>query len=129
MLASVEAGHTNLDQLKALETTLGISVPPVRMDSQAKYAALAAGQGELIFRLLSPAKPGYREKIWDQAAGSLIVEEAGGQVSDLRGVPLDFSAGRTLERNVGVLVSNRTLHAAALSALARVGADSPAGEG
>jgi 3'(2'), 5'-bisphosphate nucleotidase len=123
MLASVEAGHTNLDQLDALERTLGISAPPLRMDSQAKYAALANGQGELIFRLLSPKKPDYREKIWDQAAGSLIVEEAGGRVTDLSGRALDFSAGRTLARNRGVLVSNRLLHAPALEALASVGAD------
>ncbi len=125
LLASVEAGHTNLEQLRALENALGVSAPPVRMDSQAKYAALANGQGELIFRLLSPKKPDYREKIWDQAAGSLIVEEAGGQVSDLRGAELDFSAGKTLARNVGVLVSNQRLHAAALKALASVDADRP----
>ncbi len=126
LLASVEAGHTNLDQLHALEAALGVSAPPVRMDSQAKYAALANGQGELIFRLLSPAKPNYREKIWDQAAGSLIVEEAGGRVSDLQGNRLDFSAGRTLARNTGVLVSNGTLHSQALEALASIGADRPA---
>ena len=39
------------------------------MDSQAKYAVLAASGGDLLFRLLSPAKPDYRERIWDQAAG------------------------------------------------------------
>jgi 3'(2'), 5'-bisphosphate nucleotidase len=127
LLASVEAGHTNLEQLDRLERELGVSVPPVRMDSQAKYAALASGLGDLIFRLLSPQKPNYREKIWDQAAGSLIVEEAGGQVSDLRGEPLDFSAGRTLDHNLGVLVSNRRLHAQALQALAAVGTDRPSG--
>jgi 3'(2'), 5'-bisphosphate nucleotidase len=127
MLASVEAGHTNLDQLRQLQAELGLSRPPVRMDSQAKYAALASGQGDLIFRLLSPSKPDYREKIWDQAAGSLIVEEAGGQVSDLRGDSLDFSAGRMLDRNLGVLVSNGRLHARALEALAAVGADRPPG--
>jgi len=127
LLASVEPGHTNLDLLDSLEGALGVSAPPVRMDSQAKYAALANGQGELIFRLLSPSKPDYREKIWDQAAGSLIVEEAGGQVSDLRGDRLDFSAGRTLARNRGVLVSNGRLHDLALDALANVGADQPPG--
>lgn len=125
LLTSVEAGHTNLDQLQALLSELGISAAPMRMDSQAKYAALASSQGDLIFRLLSPAQPDYQEKIWDQAAGSLIVEEAGGQVSDLRGAALDFSAGRVLARNLGVLVSNRRLHGVALKALARVGADQP----
>ena len=55
------------------------------MDSQAKYAVLAAGGGDVNLRLLSPSRPDYREKIWDQAAGSIVVEEAGGRVSDLNG--------------------------------------------
>ena len=49
-----------------------------------------------LLRLLSPSRPDYREKIWDQAAGSIVVEEAGGRVTDLDGKPLDFSHGRTL---------------------------------
>ena len=49
---------------------------------------------ELLLRLLSSAKPDYREKIWDQA-GSIVVEEAGGKITDLHGKPLDFTAGRT----------------------------------
>jgi 3'(2'), 5'-bisphosphate nucleotidase len=90
------------------------------MDSQAKYAVLAAGAGDLLFRLLSPKQPDYREKIWDQAAGSLVVEAAGGRISDLDGQPLDFTAGRTLARNRGVLASNGYLHEAALQALRRI---------
>jgi len=35
-------------------------------------------------------KPDYREKIWDQAAGSLVLEEAGGRISDLDGPALEF---------------------------------------
>ncbi len=122
LLASVEAGHTNVEQLEQVRRGLGISRPPVRMDSQAKYAALAQGEGELIIRLLSASRPDYREKIWDQAAGALIVQEAGGRVTDLAGRPLDFSAGRTLARNRGVLVSNGHLHAHALEVLAAAGA-------
>ncbi len=121
LLRSFEAGHTNVDQVDELSRRLGITVEPVRMDSQAKYAILAAGAGELIVRLLSPAQPDYREKIWDQAAGSILVEEAGGQITDLDGTPLDFTSGRTLAHNRGVLASNRRLHAAALHALAAVG--------
>jgi 3'(2'), 5'-bisphosphate nucleotidase len=122
LLASVEPGHTNLEQLGRVEAVLGIDRTPVRMDSQAKYAALANGQGDLIIRLLSAGQPDYREKIWDQAAGALIVQEAGGRVTDLAGTPLDFSAGRTLARNRGVLVSNGRLHAVALQALSAAGA-------
>jgi 3'(2'), 5'-bisphosphate nucleotidase len=87
------------------------------MDSQAKYAVLATGRGEIYLRLLSPRQPDYREKIWDQAAGSLLVDEAGGTVSDLHGKALDFSAGRELVNNRGVLATNGALHPAALRAL------------
>jgi len=90
------------------------------MDSQAKYAVLAAGQGDLYFRLLSSGKSDYREKIWDQAAGSLIVEEAGGRVTDLDGKPLDFSKGRTLAANRGLVASNGHLHNAALAAIKKI---------
>jgi 3'(2'), 5'-bisphosphate nucleotidase len=68
-------------------------------------------------RLLSPKQPDYREKIWDQAAGSLLVEEAGGKVSDLNGKDLDFNAGRTLLNNRGILASNGHLHREALQAI------------
>jgi 3'(2'), 5'-bisphosphate nucleotidase len=123
ILRSFESGHTHEDKLAELVYMLGTNVYPVLMDSQAKYAVMAAGGGDLLFRLLSPDKPDYEEKIWDQAAGSLIVEEAGGRVSDLRGEALDFDHGRTLRENVGVLASNSRLHEVALEALRTVGAD------
>jgi Inositol monophosphatase family len=49
---------------------LGVKAPPVRIDSQAKYGALARGDGAIYLRF--PHK-GYREKIWDHAAGSIVV--------------------------------------------------------
>lgn len=122
LLRSFEAGHTNVAKVDGLAATLGTQAEPVRMDSQAKYAVLAAGGGELIVRLLSPSQPDYREKIWDQAAGSLVLEEAGGKISDLDGRALDFTTGRTLNRNRGVLASNGRLHELALDALKRLGA-------
>jgi 3'(2'), 5'-bisphosphate nucleotidase len=122
LLRSFESGHTNISQIDRLAEALGVQAEAVRMDSQAKYAVLAAGHGELYLRLLSPRQPDYREKIWDQAAGSILVEEAGGRVSDLDGKPLDFTAGRMLIRNRGVLASNRRLHEAALQGLRAIGA-------
>jgi myo-inositol-1(or 4)-monophosphatase len=38
-------------------------------------------------------------KAWDVAAGSLIVEEAGGRVANMDGTPLDLEAGRILATN------------------------------
>ncbi len=119
-LRSFEAGHTNVSQLDLIGQEMGVEAEPVRLDSQAKYAILAAGAGDLIFRLISPKMPDYKEKIWDQAAGSLVAEEAGGMITDLDGKPLDFTQGRTLAKNRGVLASNTLLHEAALKAIKAV---------
>ncbi len=121
-LRSFESGHTNVSQIDVFGETLGIAAEPVRMDSQAKYAVLAAGQGEIYLRLLSPKQPDYREKIWDQAAGVIVIEEAGGKVTDLDGQPLDFTQGRTLANNRGVCGTNGLLHAQVLAALKAIGA-------
>jgi 3'(2'), 5'-bisphosphate nucleotidase len=123
VLRSYAAEHTDTTKIDQLVATLSIEQPPVLMDSAAKYAILASGGGDLLFRLLSPHRPDYVENIWDQAAGSILVEEAGGRVTDLAGVDLDFSVGRHLSNNCGVLASNGLLHEAALEALRRVGAD------
>jgi 3'(2'), 5'-bisphosphate nucleotidase len=128
LLRSFEADHTDIAKLDEIAALLGVQAPPVRMDSQAKSVLLAAGEGELIVRLLSPRHPDYAEKIWDQAAGALLVEEAGGRVTDLTGARLDFSAGRTLDRNLGVVASNGVLHDAALDAIHRSGADRRPGD-
>lgn len=120
LLRSFEAGHTDPAQLTDLIKLMGIQAEPVRMDSQAKYALMADGEGDLLFRLVPHTAPGYREYIWDQAAGSLIVEEAGGTVTDLNGRRLDFSQSPRLVNNLGVLASNGVLHPAALEALEQV---------
>jgi 3'(2'), 5'-bisphosphate nucleotidase len=122
ILRSVEKSHTNLDEIGQLAARLGTTAPPVAMDSQAKYAVLAAGQGDVLLRLLSPSRPDYREKIWDHAAGSIVVEEAGGRITDLDGRPLEFSHDCTLSKNRGILATNGTLHEAVLSALTSLGA-------
>lgn len=117
-LRSVEAAHTNLDEIGQLAAALGVTAPSVGLDSQAKYAVLAGGHGDVLLRLLSPKKPDYKEMIWDQAAGSLVVEEAGGRVTDLQGRPLDFSQGTTLAANRGVCVTNGLLHDELLAGIA-----------
>ncbi len=120
LLRSFESGHTNVDQIGLFAGAMGAQAQPVLMDSQAKYAVLAAGAGDVMLRLLSASQPDYKEKIWDHAAGSLILQEAGGRISDLEGRPLDFTTGRMLVHNRGVLASNGMLHAPALAALAQI---------
>ncbi len=105
---SVESGHSAHGDAAAIAARLGIVAPPLRMDSQAKYAVVARGQADLYLRL--PTRADYREKIWDHAAGTLIVSEAGGIVTDVTGRPLEFNHGRELSSNQGVIVTNGPLH-------------------
>ena len=97
---------------------LNITAPPYRIDSQCKYAAVARGDAAIYLRL--PTKPGYVEKIWDHAAGVCVIEEAGGKVTDVHGKDLDFSRGRRLENNTGVVVSNGQFHEDVVRAVQRV---------
>lgn len=117
LLRSFESGHTDADKINHLATSVGITREPIRMDSQAKYALLAGGKGEIILRLLSPKRPDYEEKIWDQAAGAIILEEAGGKITDLAGKPLDFAQGRTLKNNRGIIATNGKIHQQIIDAL------------
>jgi len=94
---------------------LGITAEPRRLDSQAKYAIVARGEAQIYLRI--PTKKGYEEKIWDHAAGCLCVQEAGGRVSDLDGRDLDFSQGRTLKANRGVVATNGKIHDQVLAAV------------
>ncbi len=88
------------------------------MDSQVKYLALAGGLGGVVVRL--PRKGGRQsENSWDHAAGTLLAEEAGAIVSDVRGNPLDFGVGARLERNLGVVASLPSLHAKTVRAVQR----------
>lgn len=114
---SVESGHGNQSLQGAIAQAVGMTQDSIRMDSQAKYGAVAAGEAALYLRLPSPKTPDYREKIWDHAAGVLVVEEAGGRVTDMHGQPLDFSLGAKLVNNQGVVASNGLIHDAVLAAL------------
>jgi 3'(2'), 5'-bisphosphate nucleotidase len=115
MCESVEAAHTAQGESAEVAKELGIMARPVRIDSQAKYAVLALGGAELYLRI--PTNPRRREKIWDHAAGSIVVTEAGGAVTDLDGVGLDFGRGRTLSLNRGIVASNGRVHEKVLHAL------------
>jgi 3'(2'), 5'-bisphosphate nucleotidase len=71
-LESVEKAHAALDTNALVATRLGVRAAPVRMDSQAKYAALVRGDGGGgVYLRLPVAGPntegGYQEKIWVRA--------------------------------------------------------------
>ncbi|KAI1402787.1 hypothetical protein F4819DRAFT_453371 [Hypoxylon fuscum] len=112
---SVEAGHSSHGDQADIAKLLGITNPSVRMDSQAKYASIARGAGDIYLRL--PVKATYQEKIWDHAAGDLIVREAGGAVTDIHGKRLNFGIGRTLADNKGVVAAPVAAHPQVLKAV------------
>jgi len=120
-LRSYEDSHTNAEQIDRLMQALGNTAEPVRLDSQAKFVILAGGRGDLLLRMLSPKQPDYREKIWDIAAGAILIEEAGGAITDLDGRPLDYTAGRKLLHNRGIAASNGRVHQAVVAAIRQLG--------
>lgn len=105
---SVEAAHSSHGDHAKISEMLGMTRPPFRMDSQCKYAAVARGDASIYLRL--PSRKDYQECIWDHAAGSIIVEEAGGRVTDCDGKNLDFTAGRRLVNNRGIIATNGRIH-------------------
>jgi 3'(2'), 5'-bisphosphate nucleotidase len=118
---SVESGHGDHARQDAIAKAVGITASSLRMDSQAKYGAVASGRAALYLRLPSPKTPNYREKIWDHAAGMIVVEEAGGRVTDMYGKALNFSLSSKLVDNQGVIVSSGGIHDTVLAALSSGG--------
>ncbi len=120
LLRSCDETHMNVEKTENLLKNLNMTKPPIEMSSLAKHAMLAAGGADFFLRLLPSKNPGYREKIWDQAPGLVIIEEAGGLLTDSEGKPLDFTHGRTLAQNRGLLGANPHLHPQILSALKQI---------
>lgn len=122
LLCSVDSNHTNFAAVQDFSDAVWITSSPWKIDSQAKYLVLALGYGEYMLRMLRSDQLGYKECIWDHAPGQLILEEAGGRVTDLDGRHLDLSCGRKLMNNRGILASNGHLHELALQGIIRAGA-------
>ncbi|CAE6358560.1 unnamed protein product [Rhizoctonia solani] len=117
LLESFEAAHSSHSFSARVSSALGITAPPVRMDSQAKYCELARSGG---IYLRMPVGTGYVEKIWDHAPGSLLIEEAGGVITDSLGKPLSFGLGRTLGENNGIVAAGKGLHSKVIEAIQKL---------
>ena len=115
---SVESGHSDQDASVQIAKKLGITTESVRMDSQCKYAVVARGDASIYLRL--PTHADYQEKIWDHAAGMIVVQEAGGTVTDISGKTLDFTQGQTLAKNHGIIATTGNIHQQVLTAVSEV---------
>uniref|UniRef100_A0A7S0X5M6 3'(2'),5'-bisphosphate nucleotidase n=1 Tax=Mantoniella antarctica TaxID=81844 RepID=A0A7S0X5M6_9CHLO len=94
---------------------LGIDSKPLRVYSMVKYGSVARADADVFMKF---PKGGYKEKIWDHAAGVIIVEEAGGKVTDAGGAPLNWAGGRyldTLDR--GIVATSKVLHERLMDAI------------
>ncbi|KAM1033305.1 hypothetical protein TB2_036305 [Malus domestica] len=90
----VEKANSSHSFTAGLAHSVGLRKQPLRVYSMVKYAAIARGDAEIFMKF---SRAGYKEKIWDHAAGVVIIQEAGGVVTDAGGRPLDFSKGIYLE--------------------------------
>ena len=75
-----------------------------------KMALVARGEADLYVN----SYPQFHD--WDICAGQVLVEEAGGKVTGLKGQAIVYGWEGAWQRN-GMLASNGVLHAAALAAL------------
>ncbi|MFX0028984.1 MAG: inositol monophosphatase family protein [Candidatus Hermodarchaeota archaeon] len=78
----------------------------VQIDSMAKFAMIADGSADLYIKPLDPE----HSFSWDFLPGDLIVREAGGIVSDLDGIPLEFRNEKCIWTKPGIVSSNNLLH-------------------
>ena len=114
---SVEGAHSNQSEAARIGAALGITAEPMRLDSQTKYAMVARGDASIYLRV---PRGDYRENVWDHAAGMLIVEEAGGRVSDVEGRPFDMTTGQRMTGNRGVVVTAAGIHDEVVAAVRSV---------
>lgn len=119
IMESFETRHSDHSFTKEVARRSGVTKASLKMDSQVKYGLLSRGDEARVFTRFPPST--YREKIWDHAAGAIIVTEAGGKITDARGNELDFSLGRYLDgMKLGIVAAPPSIHAAIIEAIAAV---------
>jgi myo-inositol-1(or 4)-monophosphatase len=85
-----------------------------------KLALIAAGRGDATFSLTPKNE-------WDICAGTALIAEAGGRITDRFGKPLSFNQRETLLP--GIIAGNSLLHAAMVAMLRQRGLlDGPASD-
>jgi len=92
---------------------LGAAWPGTQLwSSQMRFVALTLGEGnsQVAFRIPRD----YHSCVWDVAGGALIFEEAGGRVTDAEGKELDFTQGRRLQKNWGIVAALDSIHSRVL---------------
>ena len=110
LVDTVESSHSDVEAHKQIAQQMSLTTEPIKIIGQAKHGVLARGEASVYMNLLKTGQEDYPEKIWDYAAAVIVVEEAGGVVTDADGHPLDFSQGKELPPGCGILATNGVLH-------------------
>jgi len=84
-----------------------------QIDSMAKFCMVADGTADLYIKPLDK----NRSYSWDFLPGTLMVKEAGGNVSDLKGKNVIFKNEKCIVNSPGLIVSNGILHKEILNLL------------
>jgi hypothetical protein len=113
----------------SLATELGQVKPVLQAEGPFPYALVARAEAQCYFELPDEVAA-FDASIWSHAAGSLLVTEAGGLVTDTAGNPLDFSTcGETrclATHVVGVIATNKDLHPTVVRKLGKIAAEAMA---
>jgi len=71
--------------------------------SSLKVLDISSGKAELYFTTTNKIKQ------WDTCASNCIIAEAGGMMTDMSGLPLEYNTNIVNHQN-GILVTNNTIH-------------------
>ena len=97
-----------LDFAKSLNITNFIP-----MDSMAKLCMVAEGSAEIYIKPMNI----QRSFTWDFLPGELLVKEAGGMITDIKGNPIKYLNEKCKVTAPGLIASNGTIHDDLLNAL------------
>jgi len=106
LVRSVERGHSDRSSMDRVIDHLGDMIVPLEADGQCKYAMVALGRADAYIRV---GRANYRENTWDHAPGTLLVQKAGGCVTDILGRPLSFSELK-LTHTFGIIAAEPRTH-------------------
>ena len=93
--------HGN-EQAAMLQTLLGDDHRLVPLGSSLKFCLIARGAADVYLRL-------GRTSEWDTAAAQCVLQEAGGAVLDLQGVPFSYNRGESLLNPEFIAVGDTTV--------------------
>ncbi|MCJ7649869.1 MAG: hypothetical protein MUP85_14755 [Candidatus Lokiarchaeota archaeon] len=78
----------------------------IQIDSMAKFCMIADGTADLYVKPMNKS----RSFAWDFLPGILLVQEAGGTVTDLRGSKIEFNNDKCIVSTPGLIASNSIIH-------------------